>query len=98
MVSLIMDPDVRNPIVALFLALAFIAALGSTTFEFMVRLGYDQMKQNLTWLLISVPAILFTCMVPWLRSFVSGDTLQILAMILGGVPGQSFSFVRGFHG
>ncbi|CAJ1358759.1 unnamed protein product [Effrenium voratum] len=84
MMSLIMDPDVRNPIIALFLALAFIAALGSTAFEHMVRLGYGQMKQNLTWLLSSVPAILFACLVPALRSLVEGQTLQILAMFLGG--------------
>ncbi|CAE7324032.1 cysA [Symbiodinium natans] len=84
MLQLIMDPDVRNPIVALFLALAFIAALGSTAFEYMVRLGYDQTKQNLTWLLTSVPAILFAYLVPMLRSLLEGHTLQIVAMFLCG--------------
>ena len=39
--------DQGNPIIALFLALAFIGALGSTVFEYMVRLGYDQAKQKL---------------------------------------------------
>ena len=47
MVALVFDPEVRNPIIALFLALAFVAALGSTAFEYMVRLGYDQVKQKL---------------------------------------------------
>jgi len=85
MMSLVMDPDVRNPIIALFLGLAFIAALDSTAFEYMVRLGYGQMKQNLTWLLCSVPAVLFACLVPTLRTLVEGRTLQVLAMLLGGV-------------
>ena len=115
MVALVFDPEVRNPIIALFLALAFVAALGSTAFEYMVRLGYDQVKQklweqsgsafllsfvalkriamsgretglirNLTWLMISVPAILFVYLVPALRSILEGKTLQILAMFLAG--------------
>ena len=122
MVGLISDPDVRNPIIALFLALAFVAALGSTAFEYMIRLGYDQMKQqpgsesvscscfrssrgprptpthknpeamstkrprirNLTWLMISVPAILLVYLVPALRAVFDGKTLQVLAMFLAG--------------
>mmetsp|Transcript_27103 Transcript_27103/g.55883 ORF Transcript_27103/g.55883 Transcript_27103/m.55883 type:complete len:512 (-) Transcript_27103:297-1832(-) len=84
MVGLILDPDVRNPIVALFLALSFIAALGSTAFEYMIRLGYDQMRQNLTWLMSSVPAILFVYLVPALRSILEGKTLQIVAMLVAG--------------
>ncbi|CAE7424683.1 metB [Symbiodinium pilosum] len=37
----------RNSVIASLLALSFIAALGSTAIEHMVRLGYDQMKQKL---------------------------------------------------
>ena len=45
--ALVLNMRSGNPIVALFLALAFVAALGSTAFEYMVRLGYDQTKQKL---------------------------------------------------
>ena len=40
--------------------------------------------RNLTWLMISVPAILFVYLVPALRSILEGKTLQILAMFLAG--------------
>jgi len=84
MMALLLDPGIRNPILALMMALGFIASLGSTAFEYMVRLGYSQMLQNFTWLMVSVPAIIFVYLVPYLRHFMAGETLQTLAMCLAG--------------
>ncbi|CAE7484416.1 slc18a3a [Symbiodinium natans] len=82
--ELMLDPEIRFPIVALFLGVTLEAALGATTWEYMTSLGYDHLKQNLTWLMVTIPGVISVNLVPALRSLVEGHTLQISAILLGG--------------
>ena len=69
---------------ALFLSLTLQGALTATTFKYMTSLGYDHVKQDLTWLMSTIPAIVCVGLVPVLRSVVASQTLQISALVLGG--------------
>ena len=84
MLELLLDPEIRQPIVALFLGLALEGAVTATTFEYMTSLGYDSVKQNLTWLMGSIPGVISANLVPTLRPVVGGHALQISALMLGG--------------
>ena len=72
LLSLFLDPKIGLPTVALFLSLTLMSALTATAFEYMTTLGYDHVKQNLTWLMSSIPAIVCVSLVPMLRSLVAG--------------------------
>ena len=82
--ELMLDPEIRHPIVALFLGVALEGAVNATTWEYMTSLGYDHLKQNLTWLMVTIPGVISVNLVPALRSVVEGHTLQISALLLGG--------------
>ena len=84
MLELLLDPEIRKPIVALFLGSAVEAAVSATTWEYMTSLGYDHVKQNLTWLMATVPGVISANLVPVLRSVLGGQTLQISTLLLGG--------------
>ncbi|CAE7299880.1 SLC18A3 [Symbiodinium natans] len=84
MLELIADPEIRKPTVALFLGLALEGAVTATTWEYMTSLGYDHVKQNLTWLMVTIPGVIAVNLVPVLRSVADGQTLQILALLFGG--------------
>ena len=84
MLELVLDPKIGLPTVALCLSLTLQSALTATTFEYMTSLGYDHVKQNLTWLMATIPAIVCVKLVPVLRSVVAGQRLQMSALLLGG--------------
>ena len=84
MLELIMDPGIRRPTVALFLGIAAEAAVNATAWEYMTSLGYDHVKQSLTWLMVTIPGVISVNLVPALRSVADGKTLQTSAVLLSG--------------
>ena len=82
LLELVLDPNIGLPSVALCVSLTLQSALTATTFEYMTSLGYDHVKQNLTWLMATTPAIVCVSLVPMLRSVLAGQTLQISALVV----------------
>ena len=58
--------------------------MSATAWEYMTSRGYDHVKQNLTWLMATIPGIISANLVPVLRSVLGGQTLQISTLLLGG--------------